>query len=855
MKNYLSIVIKISKKLVKTLDFGLKYCYFIHERIWINYCIFCYFIHERIYMVLTDSTFKFFSILQSNVRTAIASSQSDIPYAYEGEEFFRTYEIIRQLWAQRISQRQLAHTAEVSRNMLREWENKFVCYGAIGLLSEITYVEVDPRLESLTRIVRAARPHANSSYVVQLANALQIPGATLELVYRIQRSYGYGQRLDKEDVLFFGELQRILSAVEHYKSKKKAFGHDPRNRSKTFIDFSRDPFQHRIELFKTLSSCTKKGQIREILRQFGIHSSRLYDLRSRYMHYGVWGLVDLVHTSKRCGEKISADLELTIIEDRLMNPSLSAQKMIKHLNLKCSRANVQKIYTRWKLSAFKEPKPIRGVIPASPIEITKEAVLIERSAKSRFPDLINTAHLKVNNSFLKFLDHLKYRSISVANPGAIISALFLDQLGIVEAIYTYGPSTFRTTEITNDIIVNVLRIIAGFPTINNFMLNSDHSVAIGAGLVVHHSKSKFYRALEDFRFSHLVKLRNDAGRRAKELHIIEAKEISIDYHCDSSDSRFPHDKGLSKSPDKKGDLVYAHRPQILWDSCTNSIINIAYCEGRSRAPSALYNFCEENLFTIIDPSAIAEIYTDSEYTGERQLIYLIVRSRTSVTMCLKQNKRIQKWKEEILQDPQWQPYQDKYRIASRDYTLSESGKTIRFVVKQHTETNETRCFGSTHLDWSPVKILNMYHIRWSVESGIKDLIENYFLNYPPGDSPEKVEVHYYCVMIARLLIDYFSSIFLEPKWRTPEGWESVLSTIRTTVFSNQNCELTVDDESGDLKLTYLDGDTQGIKHRLKTVLEQRKNNGLNKVSWWGNRGLRIEIKDQFDFMKVDLKLR
>ena len=40
------------------------------------------------------------------------------------------------------------------------------------------------------------------------------------------------------------------------------------------------------------------------------------------------------------------------------------------------------------------------------------------------------------------------------------------------------------------------------------------------------------------------------------------------------------------------------------------------------------------------PSAIAEIYADSEYTGEKQLVYLHVRSGASVIMCLKQNKKI-----------------------------------------------------------------------------------------------------------------------------------------------------------------------------------------------------------------------
>ncbi len=115
-------------------------------------------------------------------------------------------------------------------------------------------------------------------------------------------------------------------------------------------------------------------------------------------------------------------------------------------------------------------------------------------------------------------------------------------------------------------------------------------MAIGAGLTITPKKSRFYDSFDDLRFAHLLKLRTDLARRAKESDIIEGKEIAIDYHCDPSDSRYPLDKSFSKAPDKKGDLVYAHRPQIIWDSGTHSIINIAYCEGRSRATTALYRF-------------------------------------------------------------------------------------------------------------------------------------------------------------------------------------------------------------------------------------------------------------------------
>ncbi|GAH68966.1 unnamed protein product, partial [marine sediment metagenome] len=182
-------------------------------------------------------------------------------------------------------------------------------------------------------------------------------------------------------------------------------------------------------------------------------------------------------------------------------------------------------------------------------------------------------------------------------------------------------------------------------------------------------------------FNHLLKLRSDLARRAKESDIIEGKQIAIDYHCDPSDSRYPLDKSLSKAPDQKGDLVYAHRPQIIWDSGTHSIINITYCEGRSRATTALYKFLEGNLYKIIEPAAIKEIYASSEYTGEKQLVYLHIRSESHVTMCLKQNKKIIKWREETIAHAQWQPYEEKYRIASRDFLLS-NGIPFRFVVKQ-----------------------------------------------------------------------------------------------------------------------------------------------------------------------------
>ena len=796
-------------------------------------------------MVFTDSTWKYFSLIPFKIRAAMAKSNCFVPFTYEDESFFKSYEALYQLWVKRLPQKKVVQSLRISKATLKRWEDNFLCHGAIGLLPKLSYVRVDAQLEKLVILIKSCRSHESASLALRLAEALEIPGASLALIRRIQRCYGYGQRLDEKDVQYYHGLQHTLSSVA-IRMSKKSYARHRGERGKTFFNFDKDPFQQRIELFKTLSQCRKNRQIRPILRRFGIHPNRYYNLKDRYMMYGVWGLVDLVQTTKM-GEKISPELELQIIEERLMDPLLSANKIIKKLDLKCSKPNVQKIYTRWKLSRFKKPVSIRGVVPQPIVKgIQKKEPPTARSAKTRFPDLIKTAGLKVNRSFSRFIQCLAHRKIAISNPGAIIAAPFLDQLGVVESLHTYGPQAFRSAEITNNMIVNVMRIIAGFPSIHDYTMNSDRSVAVGSGLSLNPVKSRFYDSFDELRFEHLQNLRNDASCRARELNVIEGKQIAVDYHCDPSDSRFPKDKSFSKSPDKKGDMVYAHRPQILWDSIANTIINIAYCEGRSRAPSALYRFCEENLFKIIDPDVITEIYADSEYTGERQLIYLMIRSEADITMCLKQNPKIKKWKEQTIKQDHWQDYGEDYRIASLDFTLAETGKPFRFIVKQNKETHETRCFGSTHTEYSPIKILDSYHIRWPVETGIKDLIENYFLNKPMGTSPEKVETHYYCVMLARLTIDYFRSVLSAPQWRSPEDWQCVLSTIRTSIFSNQNCQLSLGD-SGDFQLTYLDGDRHGIKKKLAKMLKQRKDIGLNQVSWWGNRGVQVEVKDQFDF--------
>jgi len=70
-------------------------------------------------------------------------------------------------------------------------------------------------------------------------------------------------------------LQHIVdSLVRHLQKPTKC---DTRPGIEHFFDFDHDPFQQRVELFKELSRCRKRRQIRPVLRQFGVRPNRFYE--------------------------------------------------------------------------------------------------------------------------------------------------------------------------------------------------------------------------------------------------------------------------------------------------------------------------------------------------------------------------------------------------------------------------------------------------------------------------------------------------------------------------------------------------------------------------------------------------
>ena len=176
-------------------------------------------------MVFTDITWKYFSLIPFKVRAAMAESKAYVPFNYEDETFFIFYNALHKIWVKRQSQRMVTKHLNISRDTLKKWETHFVNHGTIGLLPELSYVDVDPRLEKLTILIKSCRSHENANLALKLADALEIPGASLEIIRQIQRCYGYGHRLDTNDIQYFSGLQHILSSIA-YHMRKKIVVHD-----------------------------------------------------------------------------------------------------------------------------------------------------------------------------------------------------------------------------------------------------------------------------------------------------------------------------------------------------------------------------------------------------------------------------------------------------------------------------------------------------------------------------------------------------------------------------------------------------------------------------------------------------
>jgi len=798
-------------------------------------------------MILTHGTMVYFKTLQSKVSQAIAQAgRPTTPYLVEDDPVIKNYELIRESWLQRVPIKIVCQKHKISRSQYYEKEDRFIKYGVPGLFPDIKALVDEPDLERLVLLVSKAKPILSQQAILRIAEVVPVTKAEadMETVSQILASYGRSLTNRPSDIDFWARIQRTIAELDRLKQKKLK-GRNRKKRKETFFR-DNDSCHKRLELLREIFFQTS-GTAKPVCLRYGISSTSYYRLVKDYRLFGPWALIPANMPGK---DTLSAETELSIILHKLRYPRESAQGIVNMLKLQCSRYTVNRIFSRWGLSdrnrvpaaldQFISDSEARPFIPAkSAYHLHSETSLLE----SR----------RINRQFEDLCRKMQTHAYHLCDPGPILLAPFVNELGIVQAMESYGPLRQRGKDLSNLALLNVFRILGGYRRINHLNNNRDRSVAFASGLGLFGSRSRYYEDSLEFTFDQIHQLRCDLVSRAKEIGLTQGTKIAFDFHFKKFFGAHAKEKGFGKGPDKSGNLVPGFRPHVAWDLTTNTILSMNYYHGGVRASRILEQYCEEHVFPLFDPLAIEEIYMDSEYTKEGSLQYF-KQARCpngDVYLCLKKNKQIKNLIAPTLAgEEDWQIYDEQDELKVIDVKLPKTQLPLRIAILRDRETRKNiRCFGSTNMELAPSEMLQKYRYRWLIENGLKDLVYSYFLDEMAGTDPQKVEFEFYCIMVARLTYEYFLKELGGEYYHHQDGNKTTLQSMRNLFFEKRNYTLHQDSDNN-LVVTILDSNGNKLEKRAAEMLSERLVQGKNKVLWWGNRGVVLKFKDQYKIKKV-----
>ena len=794
-------------------------------------------------MILSLNSRSYFELLQAKVSQAMAQHSSHTPYLLNDDPVIMNYEVIREVWSDGSPIKAACQRHGLSRSQYYEKEHRFVAHGLPGLFHEVKTLPFSEDLERLVIMVSKARPSLSQQSIMRIAEAVPATQETAgtETVSQIVASYGRSVSNRPGDIEFWSRIQRTFNQLSRLK-QGSIKGRDKKKRRKTFFH-DNDSYHKRLELLRELFFHQSLG-VKDVCLQYGISPTSYYRLVKDYRVYGPWAVIPANLPGK---ETMSNETELSIILQKLRYPHWSAQEIVKVLKLHCSRYAVNRVFSRWALTD-RNRLPVALDRFCSVTDIDDKPFTPVTAAYHLYDETSLLESRRINWQFEQLCGKMRTHAYQLCDPGPLLLAPFVSDLGIVQAMESYGPARLRGKDISNLALLNVFRILGGYRRINHLRDNRDRSVALASGIGMFGSRSRYYEDTLEFKFDQIHSLRCDLISRAKELGLIQGKKIAFDFHFKKFFGGHSKEKGFGKGPDKAGNMVPGFRAHVTWDLVANTILSMNYYHGGVRAPGILEQYCEEQVFPLFDPRAIQEIYMDSEYTKEASLQYF-KQSRCpngDVFLCLKKNKQIKKLIAPALASEKgWGKHDEQDEVKAIAVALPKTKLPLKIVILRDIETQKNiRCFGSTNTDLTSTDMLQKYRYRWLIENGLKDLVYSYYLDEMYGSDPQKVEFEFYCTMIARLTYEYFLKELGGEHFRHQDGNKTTLQKMRNLLFEKRN--FTLEQDSNDnLVMTILDASGNDLEQSVASMLAERMEKGKNKVLWWGNRGLVLKFDNQY----------
>ncbi len=100
-------------------------------------------------------------------------------------------------------------------------------------------------------------------------------------------------------------------------------------------------------------------------------------------------------------------------------------------------------------------------------------------------------------------------------------------------------------------------------------------------------------------------------------------------------------------------------------------------------------------------------------------------------------------------------------------------------------------------------------------------------------------------MVARLAYESFLKTVGGEYFAKEDGSNYPLTSMRTMLLEKRNCLVDVDAEDN-IRVTLLEAEGNALERRAVAVYDELSQQGKNKVLWWGNRGIKLALKNQFE---------
>lgn len=472
-------------------------------------------------MIFTKKQHRYLAELPSTVARALPEAPNpEVPFFLD-DPAVHGYELLRSAWVDGKSICAACNTAGCARTDYYSLENEFVRHGVAAVYPQLGQRKQNAKLERLALLVKETRPRAADTTVLRFAEAMRLQSRpSLSTIGHILHCHGIGNSRDDNDRQYWYGIQESVRAIQWLTSHP---GPERTKADRKGMFFMPDEgLQVRFELFRELGVAPRL-KVGDIIRRYGMSRPTFYKYLKRFRQYGPWGLVDWRQSGRGRG-KICPELELRIIEEKLEHPRWSLDELMARMKLRCSRSALYEVLRYWDLLE-KERRPVRMRALWDDQEPEKPAALLKTAKEAAEAGQFQVS-VKVNAHFAHLLERMRSRAFAICDPGPIVLAQFIDDLGICEALQIYGPKRAQGREITNLVLLNVCRIIAGYETIANLKENSDRSVALSAGVGIYPGKTALYDGFTDLKFEHLQALRNDVAARGRDLGFIRGERIA-----------------------------------------------------------------------------------------------------------------------------------------------------------------------------------------------------------------------------------------------------------------------------------------------------------------------------------------